>query len=67
LPGTTPEDTTFFHNIGIGYLRWVGRWQDDLNLDLDHGFAFDQQTFAEYVAHDNRPTCPASWTPPTRT
>jgi len=25
----------------------------DLNLDLDHGFAFDQQTFAEYVAHDN--------------
>jgi feruloyl esterase len=53
LPGTTPEDTTFFHNIGIGYLRWVGRWQDDLNLDLDHGFAFDQQTFAEYVAHDN--------------
>ena len=31
----------------------VGRWPDDLNPDLDHGFAFDQQTLAEYVAHDN--------------
>jgi hypothetical protein len=53
LPGTLPEDTTFFHSIGIGYLREVGRWQDDLTLDLDHGFAFNQQTFNEYAAHDN--------------
>jgi hypothetical protein len=53
LPGTTPEDTTFFHSIGIGYLREVGRWADDLTLDLDHGFAFSQQTFDEYAAHSN--------------
>jgi feruloyl esterase len=51
--GTSPEDTTFFHSIGIGYLREVGRWTDDLTLDLDHGFPFNQQTFGEYAAHDN--------------
>jgi hypothetical protein len=53
LPGTTPEDTTFFHSIGIGYLRWVGRWTDALSLNLDTGFSFDQQTFNEYAAHGN--------------
>ena len=51
--GTGPgaEDTTFFHNIGIGYLREVGRWRDDLTLDLDHRFGFNQQTFDKYVSH----------------
>jgi feruloyl esterase len=53
LPGTSPEDTTFFHSIGIGYLRWVGLWTDSLSLNLDTGFSFDQQTFQQYVAHDN--------------
>jgi hypothetical protein len=51
--GAPPEDTTFFHSIGIGYLRWVGLWHDDLSLNLDTGFTFGQQTFAEYASHDN--------------
>jgi feruloyl esterase len=51
--GAGAEDTTFFHSIGIGYLREVGRWADDLTLDLDHGFPFSQQTFNEYAAHGN--------------
>lgn len=43
--GAKPEDTTFFHSIGLGYLRWVGLWRADLGLNLDTGFRFDQQTF----------------------
>lgn len=51
--GESPEDTTFFHSIGIGYLRWVGLWHENLSLSLDTSFPFDQQTFAEYASHDN--------------
>ncbi|HEY2239327.1 MAG TPA: tannase/feruloyl esterase family alpha/beta hydrolase [Streptosporangiaceae bacterium] len=51
--GAGAGDTTFFHSIGIGYLREVGRWADDLTLDLDHGFGFNQRTFNEYAAHGN--------------
>jgi len=51
--GAPPEDTTFFHSIGIDYLRWVGLWHDNLSLNLDTGFTFDQQTFSEYASHDN--------------
>jgi hypothetical protein len=50
--GTT-EDATFFHSIGLGYLRWVGLWRDKLSLNLDTGFPFGQQTFDEYVAKNN--------------
>jgi Tannase and feruloyl esterase len=51
--GVKPEDTTFFHSIGLGYLRWVGLWRDDLSLNLDTGFQFDQQSFQRYVSKDN--------------
>jgi tannase/feruloyl esterase len=51
--GAGAEDTTFFHSIGLGYLRWVGLWSDQLSLDLDNGFSFNQRTFGEYVSHDN--------------
>jgi feruloyl esterase len=54
IPATTgagAEDTTFFHSIGIGYLRWVGLWTDDLSLDLDKGFQFNLSTFRQYAAH----------------
>jgi hypothetical protein len=51
--GESPEDTTFFHSIGIGYLRWVGLWHDNLSLSLNTSFPFDQQTFSEYVSHGN--------------
>ena len=56
IPATTgagAEDTTFFHSIGVGYLRWVGLWADDLSLNLDKGFQFNLRTFDEYVSHDN--------------
>jgi Tannase and feruloyl esterase len=47
------EDATFFHSIGLGYLRWVGLWRDKLSLNLGTGFPFGQQTFDEYVAKNN--------------
>jgi hypothetical protein len=54
IPATgTTEDATFFHSIGLGYLRWVGLWRDKLSLNLDTGFPFSQQTFDEYVAKNN--------------
>jgi feruloyl esterase len=56
IPATTApgaENTTFFHSIGSGYLRSVGLWNDDLALDLDKGFPFDQQTFQKYVDTSN--------------
>ncbi|HUN33264.1 MAG TPA: tannase/feruloyl esterase family alpha/beta hydrolase [Trebonia sp.] len=56
IPATTgagAEDTTFFHSIGLGYLRWVGLWSDQLSLRLDTGFPFSLQTFNQYVNTSN--------------
>jgi feruloyl esterase len=56
IPATTgagAEVTTFFHNIGIGYLRWVGLWTDALSLNLDNNFSFSESTFEQYVSHHN--------------
>ena len=55
IPATASagEDSTFFHSIGIGYLRWVGLWRDNLSLRLDTSFPFSQLTFDQYVAENN--------------
>jgi len=56
IPATTgagAEDTTFFHSIGLGYLRWVGLWSDKLSLNLGTSFPFDLATFHEYVNTSN--------------
>lgn len=56
VPATTDagaENTTFFHSIGIGYLRWVGLWTDQLALQLNGSFPFNLNTFEQYVDTSN--------------
>jgi feruloyl esterase len=54
-PATGPGagNSTFFHSIGIGYLRWVGLWTDQLALNLSTSFPFNLATFNEYVNTGN--------------
>ena len=52
IPPTTgagAENSTFFHSIGLGYLRWVGMWSDRLSLSLNTTFPFNLAAFNEYV------------------
>jgi feruloyl esterase len=57
IPASATSDvglqaTTFFHNIGLGYLRSVGLWSANLGLTPDN-VPYNQQTFNEYVSTDN--------------
>lgn len=49
IPTSEEEDrtSTFFYRIGAGFLRWVGTWDPEPDLELD-GSLFTRESFEAY-------------------
>lgn len=52
--GETPEDTTFFHGLGLAWWRAVGLWKDEPNAGPTGLASFTLKAFRTYVSTKNR-------------